>query len=436
MKHSIPTELSLSLHADMAFLPVATTFVEQSSHALGMGENESFSLTLAAEEIFTFVCAAAAPGKHIEINCKGKVFSAEVEFTFEAQDFDMRAFNITARASLEEDAFVETGLLIASRMVDKFQFLHEQKMLRLILTKEKSYPVITDSDLPEIKPLREFSIRPPDQEELKLFVRLAHKYYSPPYIPRSFAYPGKVADMVAFGNLRVLVAVDNAGHIGGGVTWRWPMNRLVQARGPYLFNQSLSAEMGQALVDGLITGIARSKALGLINRYPTPDMPVQYFERLGTLTFSSQEGDSLEIGAYYRQIEEDLGLSVWSHPMLEDFLRTEYERLFFAREFRSVRNAGERSSAFSVLSPAFDRSTERVTLHPVWLGEDAPEVMKAHVDTLVNEGFNNVFFEMDLGKSWQCHFAPALLGAGFEPRLILPYAGKGDVVIFQLKAAK
>jgi hypothetical protein len=134
-------------------------------------------------------------------------------------------------------------------------------------------------------------------------------------------------------------------------------------------------------------------------------------------------------------LEEDQGLSVWSHSLLEDFLKSEYRRLFFAREINGVRDDGERSSAFSVLSPEFDRSTGRVTLHPVWLGEDSLEIMKAHVDTLVNEGLKNIFFEMDLGMSWQCRFTPALLDTGFEPRLILPYAGKGDLVIFQLKAA-
>jgi hypothetical protein len=436
LNRSIPTELRLSLLADMALLPVATTFVEESSRALGMGEHVSLALTLAVEEIFTYVCRQAAPGKHMEVYCRSKLFSAEVEFSLEAQDFNMKAFNITSKAGLEEEAFEETGLLIVSRMVDRFRFFQEQKKLRLILTKEKSYPSITDFEPPESKPLGELSIRPPDQEELKLFVRLAHEYYSPPYIPASFAYPGKVADKVAFGDLSVMLAADKAGHIGGGIAWRWESNRLVAVYGSYVFDKTSSAEIGQALIDGLINKVARSKALGLINRFPTPDTPVEYFERLGALTFSSTEGDSVDIGAYYRQLEEDQGLSVWSHAMLENFLKTEYGRLFFAREINRVRDDGEVSSAFSVLSPEFDRPTGRVTLHPVWLGADARETIKAHVDTLAHEGIQNVFFEMDLGMSWQCHFTPALLEAGFEPRLILPYAGKGDLVIFQLKAAK
>jgi len=50
---------------------------------------------------------------------------------------------------------------------------------------------------------------------------------------------------------------------------------------------------------------------------------------------------------------------------------------------------------------------------------------------LLKEKFESILFEMDLGKSWHCYFTPALTRSGFEPRLLLPYAGKGDLVIFQ-----
>jgi hypothetical protein len=65
------------------------------------------------------------------------------------------------------------------------------------------------------------------------------------------------------------------------------------------------------------------------------------------------------------------------------------------------------------------------------LGNDSEKVLEAYVETLQKEEILNIFFQMDLGRPWHCHFTPALLGCGFKPRLLLPYAGKGDLVIFQ-----
>jgi hypothetical protein len=240
--------------------------------------------------------------------------------------------------------------------------------------------------------------------------------------------------MAASGAYHAAIAVDKAGHIGGGLVWRWETQRLVKFFGPYLLNQPRESSMSQALVDACMSSIARSGSIGLINRCPTPELPKQYFESLGSLTFKTAAGAATEIASCYRHLEEDAGLAVWSHPSLEPFLDKEYRRLVFAREIRLVRDEGERSSPYSVLSAEFDRGSSRVTLYPIWLGEDARETVSAHIEALVKENIPNIFFEMDLGKSWQCHYAPALLDSGFEPRLVLPYAGYGDLVVFQYRA--
>jgi hypothetical protein len=46
-----------------------------------------------------------------------------------------------------------------------------------------------------------------------------------------------------------------------------------------------------------------------------------------------------------------------------------------------------------------------------------------------------IFFEMDLKESWQSHFTPALLKNGFEPKIVVPYGGRGDLLIFQHRMA-
>jgi hypothetical protein len=317
-------------------------------------------------------------------------------------------------------------------MVDRFQFFQEGKTLRLILTKDKSYPSLGAFPESGAKPLESFSVRPPDAEELKLFVRLARTRYASPVTPQSFNFPGKVADMVACGEYRCAIAADKAGHIGGGIVWRWDGIRLVELFGPYIFGTP-NLVMSQALTDACLSDVARIGAVGLICRYPTPQLPVEYFEPLGSLIFRNEQKAFLELTSYYRHLEEDLGLSVWSHDSIEPFLIDTYRRLAFAREIRPVRSGGESHSAFSVLSAEFDRGAGQVTLRPIWWGADSEHVLAGYVETLLKEKLDGILFEMDLGKSWQCYFTPALSKSGFEPRLVLPYAGQGDIVIFQHK---
>ena len=107
-------EVTLSLRADQIFLPVATSFVEKAAVAFGLAEPEALSLTLAAEEIFAYLCSAAAPGKEVLMKCRSGGYYVDQEFLFEARDFNMKAFNLTASVSMDhQDGTDETGLLIA-----------------------------------------------------------------------------------------------------------------------------------------------------------------------------------------------------------------------------------------------------------------------------------------------------------------------------------
>ncbi len=134
---------------------------------------------------------------------------------------------------------------------------------------------------------------------------------------------------------------------------------------------------------------------------------------------------------YFRQLHEDLGCQVWAHPALEGFLRAEYRRLFFAREIRSTQYGGEQCPAYSVFAPEFDRTNHQVTLRAIWDGADASENLSQHLKVLRAENLPNLFFEIDLGHPWQANLSQTLMDSGFRPRLILPYGGESDVVVFQ-----
>lgn len=431
------TKVDLALPAELDFLPVAASFVENAASAFGLGKADALDLTLSAEEIFAYLCRVLSRSNKVQMHCTGSGYFVELGFLFDLIDFDMKVFNLTAndpaQVSAESD---ETGLLIASRMVDGFRFFQKRSFLALILKKEKSYPLVPDLPSGEIRVLDSFSMRPPDPDELKLLVLYARQCYPSQMLHPSFAHPGQVVDMVSSGDFFAAIAVDDSGHIGGGILGRWEGigNRVVEFSGPYVFEQRPDLEMGQALVDYCIEAVARTHAVGIMIRYPTPQLPVEYFDSVGSLTLRSvPEGPSV-VTAYFRLLGEDPGLVIQTHPAVAPFLSEIYRRLSLPRELIMVEEAGESSSSWSVLSAELNRNLSCATLRPVWEGKDSQANVSSHVETLRLEGYRDILFEIDMGRSWHSSFVPAILACGFTPRLILPYGGKGDLLIFQYAA--
>ena len=241
--------------------------------------------------------------------------------------------------------------------------------------------------------------------------------------------------MVASGEYEATVASGDQGEIGAGVLWHWVGKRLVEFFGPYLFSQG-DSEMAQRIMESCLARIAKTEAIGLMSRCSTPELPRGYFESLGTIDLFDPDGTSRPWSIFYRQLQEDLGCQVWSHPDLEAFLRTEYGRLFFAREILLTRHEGEVRPPHSVFSVQFDRSHYQATLRAIWDGKDTADNLSEHVKVLRAEGLPNIFFEIDLSKAWEAALTPALLQNDFRPKILLPYAGEGDVVVFQYGGGK
>lgn len=427
----------LNIPALPSFLPVATAFIEKSALALGLEEREALLLTLATEELFLYLCQTASD-REVEIQCSGGGYYVRAEFIILVENLSLRAFNLTTKIKPDEETSLDDlGLVLASRSVDRFQIWEEKgRGMHLLLIKEKAYPQVeaeAEAPLPS-RPLSEYSLKTPDGEELKTFVRMALHYYPPQVLPVFFPYPGKAADMAAAGEFKALVAFDPQGHMGGGILWYWRGPKTVGCSGPYLFNQPENSPMAEALLEAVLADIARTKAVGLLSRYPTLELPLGYFEPLGSFSFFPPKGPPISITAYFRQLQEDTGSMVWSHPELEPFLQQEFQRRTLPREIRRISDFGEEKNSFSVLSPNFDRGRSLVTLQPIRSGRDMEENVGNHLQLLRKEGWRNIFFEMDLAKSWQVEFAPALFHNTFRPCLLLPYAGEGDLVIFQAVA--
>ena len=428
-----PAQVSLKVYLRPDFLRLTTSFAEESGKAFGLNTADALKLTLACEEVFAYLCRAGKTDETITMDAANGGYYVQLKISFKARDFNPRAFNLTSSVSFEDSASLEEmGLLIASRSVERFTIVEEpQQGLGLVLIKEKSYPELADLKAPEIKPIKSLRIQTPNSDTLKLLVRLITTHYPSHLYPQAFLIPGKVVDMMAGAEYGAKLAVDEKGQMGGGILWRWVGSKTVESFGPYLFQKPDGLGLSEALTDACIGEIAKTGAIGLISRYSTPELPKGYFESLGSVDRFQAEGSMTPWPIYFRQLHEDLGCQVWTHPALEGFLRAEYGRLFFPREILSTRYGGEQRPAHSVFAPQFDRTNHQVTLRAIWDGADASENLSQHLKVLSAENLPNIFFEIDLGHPWQANLSQALLDSGFQPRLILPYGGESDVVVFQ-----
>lgn len=429
--------ISLNARLNPVFTALVTSFAEQSAKAFGLDHAGALKLTLACEEIFTYLCGIDKGDKPVTIEAINGLYFVQVKILFDVAHFDPRAFNLTAKVSLDDESGLEDmGLLIASRSVDRFSINHDAREgTGVVLIKDKSYPEISRTELTVVKPLKNITIISPDPEALKLFVHQTVSMYPNNPYPPDFRFPGKLVDMVASGEYKVLIATDNYGTVGGGVIWRWRIARkkIVECAGPYIFGQPPESGTAEKLMDALIGAIAKTEAICLVNEYATPELPGQYFEPLGLVDYYGPDGTFLPWCLYYRLLKEDVGSRVWAHPELQDFLKTQYKLLSFARKIELTGYGGEARPPHSVFASQFIRAQRVVILRPVWDGIDVSVNLSKHLQILKNEGIQTIFVEIDLGHAWQANLAPALRENGFTPRLILPYAGKADIVVFQYR---
>ncbi len=427
-------ETRLLTYLDMAYFSLAMSFVEESASAFGMDPADTLRLRLAAEEIFTYLAGSDYRGSGVSVTAEDGLYCVETKFLLAAPRADIPIFRVTETGEASEPGtdLAHMGLIIATRFVEHLDLLFTDGLGHGIgLTKEKTYPPSEDHAIIPVPPLPRYRIIRPEGEILKLLVRQVTAYYRASSYPPAMEFPGKVADMIAEGRYCSLAAIDGQADVGGGIFWHNSGSRMIEAAGPYVFGQPMEHGMAEALVARLLTEVAKTDALCLTDAYATPELPDEYFESLGSIDRVTQDGHREPRPLYYRHLKEDPGFSVWANADLAVFLRKEYERLCLARDIRITSNEGETKPPHSLFSLRVDRAQGNATLRPVWDGRDASAVLGEHVRLLRAEGFFNLFFEIDLARPWETELYPILVHRGFAPRLILPHAGKADLVVFQ-----
>jgi hypothetical protein len=426
-------EARLEVPAEVVYLPVVTGFVENAGGVFGLGKKEALELTLATEEVYTYVATYLCPGESIFIDAASGIYYLRVTLRFPVSELNLRSLNITSAVSLEgKEGLEEMGLIIATRFVDRLNISRtHHREVSLDLIKEKRYEPLTR----EREVVRALSgrigITEPDTEAITDFAAMVVHAIEEPLRPTFFCYPGKVADMVASGEFRLLMAVDEKGHPAGGLIFFHRSERLVQFYGPFIVGTADEQATAQILTEAFMSRLARTKTIGVVSFNVPAKRLLADFEELGTLTLAREGGSPVEIPVCYRLLHEDPGDVVWTHEDLLPFLTGQYDRLVLAREINLVRNHGESTGGHSIFSADVEAGESRATIRPIWPGSDIEENLGKHVATFQKRAIMNILCEIDLGVSWHSRAVAPLFKQGFIPRVVVPFAGKSDLVVFQ-----
>ena len=412
MPHRQNVELTLPLATE--FLPVATSCAEKTAQAYGMGRTEAMHLMLAVEEVYSFLTARLTASQQLTLRCRNGRYYTEIACRFPRHVLPVGAFNITSTVSADdEQSLAEMGLLLAARTVDHLAVLAKNNEMEIRFVKNRQYPEFQGS-IADFEPQGNFSTPESTTELLKQFaVRVATKYG--PQAPAFFRFPGRVADMVASGEYSAALLADGRGNLGAGMFWR-NGRQMAEAMGPYVFcNQPHLAERS---VEECLRKLARTAALCIVVQQPTADMPAGYFEPLAP-------GEKV----LYRQLEEDNGTQAYVHPDFAEYLQESYQRLFLPRNLHRVENQGELQSPHSAFAVRMDRPAGQAIMESIWVGEDAPAIVRQHIQALRREGFRELLFTLDTGVPEQAALSPALAMNGFWPCWIVPWGGQGDLLV-------
>lgn len=404
--------VKLVLPLTMDMLPVAVSAMENAVAAFGLGKAECLSISLAIEEIFVFMATEGRADEQVEFSCYNGGYYAEVRCVCPRRVLPSKVFNMTASVSLDDESSLRSmGLLLAARTVDTFRLVSvSDDRLGVYMTVDKRYPAAEVSSL-AVLPANGFALIEPGTEEIKEFAkRLTAGCCTAPAFCR---FPGKLVDMIRSGEYSLVLAGDRQREVGGGFLWRYA-NKMAECYGPYVFTDQ--PELAVLLLDEAISRLARSGMTAMTIRQATAALPPGYFESLGE-------------GAWYRQMEEDNGMTVFVHPDVIDFVQERYQSLALPRQLRVVQYDGEQRPPESAFSTELDRLRQVARLRTLVAGADAAANLQQHISALRQEGIRTIFFELDLSDVAAVQQIPAILAAGFCPQLILPWGGIADLMV-------
>lgn len=433
---SRPTRATTRLPFSAPFLPLAMAFVDKGARGFGYGERETAGLVLACEELFAFYQRQAAAATSIDIELDDQGCRLALTLAFQMADPDLRAFNLTWQVDPDSDESLATlGPMIAARSVSRLRIDFgdegDNERVFLHLTRDRDYAAAGAVVLPGTLPAGAQRISEATPDDLRHFAAMAASAASASrdFLPPFLACPEMAADMAAAGELETLL-LHRGEWIVGGVLWRPLTGNCLELFGPYGFAADGDSEGLAQLLETAIARISRSGYHGVVRRQGTLAHYERFFDFLGEIALRGKDGVDRRLSYYYRALDESGGAAVYCRASLATFLAAEYDRLCLPRQLRVGGDDAARRHSASVLAVEIDPLLTLATLRPLCAGPDMAANLTAHIGLLAAQGLRNVQFELDTGRTDDTAYAAALEEAGFVPRLLLPDAGRGDLVIY------
>jgi hypothetical protein len=417
--------------ADAVWVSLAQKAAEHGAGVFGLPSAKALRLTMGVEELLLYL-AQAIPGQDVRITISGRSTHVAAEFEFASEGMDLSALNITSGAAHDEDdIFVSMPLLLASRMTDGFSVERMGERTRIALRVDRVYQEVEPG--PGVRREVRGAVSVIPAPEAAVMVDACARVcglYPVHLVPVWFRTPGKVVDMVDSGEMGFLVAVDESGATCGMICWETPSKESVAFYGPYTFTES--PDVSRLLVEELVRTVGRTSVKVVFSHIATEDLSGHGFEPLARVTYYAATGEAPSVlPIWYRHLREDFGASVWAHPDLVPFLEERYDELVLMRDIRPTSGMGERVNDASVFSTKLTRELNEAVLRPMLNGVDNAENLERHLAALRKEGYQNIFFQVDLSSGWQAALGGDLLAMGFTPAMLLPHGGQSDVVMFQ-----
>ncbi|TVM30604.1 ATP-binding protein [Oceanidesulfovibrio marinus] len=432
-----PDTVTLELPAHVRWLPAAQAVVEHGAPTLGLPPKKVMRLVMAVEEIFVHL-ARTTPGCAVLLRLLRRGSSVQAVFRFQADVEDLWAMNLTAAQELTptDENMDHMGLLLAAGVSDGFSITREGGTVQLVLSQDKVYPETTPSDrgLTAARGALRM-VDDPHPAEVAEACALARGLYPAEKLHPDLSMAGKLVDNAAGGGIVLSVAKDDAGAILGMMFWEQTSERSVGFCGPYVFSQN-SGPVAKALTENMLNCLARSRTIGVCSRRATDDLPLEGFEALARIHYCHKNIVCAEQRIWFRLLREDDGAVIWAHAGMVDFLEETYARLSLMRDIRTVENIGIEMPARSVFAAELNQELSEAHLRVLIPGLDVEENIRKHAAHLRSSGYENIFFTLDLALGEQACLGGALMANGFEPALVLPFAGKSDLVVFQHVASR
>lgn len=423
-------EIALEIEISMDFMPVLLAVVEKGAAACGMEKRELDQMVLGAEEIFGYLCSLAMPREKLQAVLTDGAYYVQLTLMMAESEVPWEAFNLSAPAVQGDESDIgELGLMLAARFLDGLEVERRPPagiMLKLI--KDKIYPAVKG---PFSNPLRldePYAIKEAAPADIKQLCALVQSVNGEDVIPPFCRTPGRLVDMAASGDYRVIVARDAQEQMAGGLIWHAVSDRLVEFHGPFAVAAGLTA--AGLLVEYCLASLARTSAVALYSRNAAPDYPEEYFEPMDAGRIIDANSRPYASRPVFRLLHEDNGASSWISPVLQPFVEDNYHRLNLPRRINMVENLGEKVQAHSAFLSRLDWQGGQAVMRPLQTGRDAREVLEAYVQVLRTNDIDEIQFELDLGQAEHGELGPALLAAGFLPALLLPYGASGDLLVF------